>query len=193
MTRSVIKNIRTMKPMTKRFSLVSGCSGLTLVEVMVSVVVLVTVLLGVLSAVVQTYRTNEVVRRRDQVRAILQSYANDFMSDAVRDASTKSVKTFFQMSIAPTGTGLTWTDSSGTITTGTTDNLKINLGGLNAPEVVITRWVRGIDETNTKGTPDLSIAEKSAAGREIVGEFKATFKVHRRTQVITLYVVRADV
>ncbi len=167
-------------------------SGLTLVEVMVSAFVMTGVLLAVLGSVVQAYRMNEDARRQDQVRAVLQSFVDDFMCAKVRDAS-KAVVPFFQVTTTPTGTGLSWTDASGTTSTGTTTELKFNLGGANAPEVRITRWVREVDETNTTGTPDFSSADKSPVGREIVGQFTATYTVNSRTHVVTLSAIRSDV
>lgn len=167
-------------------------SGLTLVEVMVSAVVMTGVLLAVLGSVVQSYRMNEDARRQDQVRAVLQAFVDDFMCAKIRDTS-KAVIPFFQVSATPTGAGLTWTDSSGTTTTGTTTGLVFKLGGANAPEVRITRWIREVDETNTTGTPDFSSADKSAVGREIVGQFTATYTVNRRTHVVTFNAIRSDV
>jgi len=167
-------------------------AGLTLVEVMVSVVIMSGVLLAVLGSVLQAYRMNEDARRQDQVRAALQSYVDDFMCAKVRD-DTKAVTTFFQVTAAPTGLGLSWTDSSGTTATGTASGLKFALGGENAPQVQITRWVREVDEGTITGTPDFSSADKSAVGREIVAQFTATYTVNRRTHVVTYNAIRSDV
>ena len=167
-------------------------SGLTLVEVMVSAVVMTGVLLAVLGSVVQSYRMNEDARRQDQVRAVLQAFVDDFMCAKIRDTS-KAITPFFQVSSAPTGVGLNWTDSGGTTSVGTAAGLTFKLGGANAPEVLITRWVREIDETNTTGTPYFSSDDKSAVGREIVGQFTATYTVNRRTHVVTFNAIRSDV
>ena len=167
-------------------------SGLTLVEVMVSAVVMAGVLLAVLGSVIQAYRMNEDARRQDQVRAILQSFADDFMCAKIRDAS-KAIVPFFQVTMTPTGTGLSWTDGSGATSVGTVAGLEFALDGKSAPKVQITRWVREVNEGKTSGTPDFSSADQSAVGREIVGQFSATYQVNHRTHVITLSMIRSDV
>jgi len=150
------------------------------------------VLLAVLGSVLQAYRMNEDARRQDQVRAVLQSFADDFMCAKVRD-DTKAIQPFFQVSAAPTGVGLSWKVSGGATVTGTTTGLTFALGGESAPKVLITRWVREVDEGTTTGTPDFSSADKSAVGREIVAQFTATYTVNRRTRVVTLSTIRSDV
>ncbi|MFT3831430.1 MAG: hypothetical protein QM691_17170 [Opitutaceae bacterium] len=170
----------------------TGRCGLSLVEVMVAAVVAAGVLLAVLGSVLQAYRMDEEARRQDQVRAVLQSYVDDFLCAKVRDDS-KAVQPFFKVSAAPTGVGLSWKDSAGTTVTGTAAGLTFALGGEGAPKVVITRWVREVDEGTTTGTPDFSAADKSAVGREIVGQFTATYTVNRRIRVVTFSTIRSDV
>lgn len=165
---------------------------MTLVEVMVSAVVLAGVLLSTLTAVVQAYRMNEMARRRDQVRAILQSFSDDFLCGQVRDEDTKVIYPFFKVRVAATGEGLSWTDDSGTSYSGTSGGLSVPLIGTGAPTVVFTYWVRQVDETEDTGTPDFSDVDKSAVGREIVGVFTATYQAGGRAQTLSLSVVRAD-
>ncbi len=111
---------------------------MSLVEVMIAFAVMTVVLLAILGAILQAYRMNEDARRRDPVRALLQSFADDFTCERVR------------------------------------------ING------------NTVDETETVGTPDQRKDDKSSVGRELVGEFPATYRVLNRTRTITLYVVRAD-
>lgn len=165
---------------------------MTLVEVMVSAVVMAGVLLSTLTAVVQAYRMNEMARRRDEVRAILQSFVDNFLCGQVRDEDTDEIYAFYKVRVAATGEGLSWTDSSGTSYTGTSSGLSVPLAGTGAPTVVFTYWVRQVDETDTTGTPDFSDVDKSAVGREIVGVFTASFEAGGKSQSISMSVVRAD-
>lgn len=178
-----------------RFSRVGAGArrGLTLLEVMIAVAVLVLTLLGYLGSLVLSYRMEEDARRRDQVRAILQSFADDFMCQDVRDPS-RAVKPFFRIETAPTGAGLAWTDSSGATSVGDLAGLRFRLGGdPAAPEVVVTRQVREVNQTPTMGTPVLSLTNPSSVGRELVGEFVGTYLVGNRRHTLTLRVVRMDV
>jgi len=165
-------------------------AGLTLVEVMISVVIMAGVLLAVVGSVLQSYRMNEDARRRDQVRAVLQTYVDYFLSAEINPKS--GFNPFFGITTLPTGDALSWTNVAGSTVTGTSSGLKFKLGGANAPEVVLMRWVRGTDETDTTGTPDFSMTDKSSTGREYVGQFTATYTSNRRTQVVVLTAVRAD-
>ncbi len=154
--------------------------------------ILVVVLLGFLGSVLVAYRTEEEARRRDQVRAVLQSYADDFLCKNVRD-STGAIQGFFKVSAVPTGDGLEWINGDWVVSTGGS-GLRLRLGGeTQAPEVVVTRMVREVQATATLGTPVDALPVYASVGRELVGEFTGTYMVGRSPRSLTLRVVRLDV
>lgn len=166
--------------------------GLTLVEVMIAGAIMVMLLLALLGTILQAYRMNEESRRRDQARAILQSFANDFACNNIWQG-VGVPNPLFAITTTPTGTGMSWTSANGTTTDGTTDGLIIRLGGdPQAPQIVVRRHVRNVNETMAQGSPDNDASIKSSVGRELVAEFSAVYTVNSRAKTITLTILRAD-
>ncbi|MBK8477965.1 MAG: type II secretion system protein [Opitutaceae bacterium] len=173
---------KSFRGLCPRPRIVLDSRGFTLVEVMVSAIVLAITLVAFLGTVIQAYRIDEAARRRDQVRAVVQSFADDFS----RMTITNPPSPFFQASIAASGAGLVWTGS-----TNDGSGLKFRLGNdLAAPEVTLTRWVQDMNEAS--GVPDDVRVNTSGIGREIVCRFEARWRVDNREQTYTLWVVRAD-
>lgn len=176
-----------------------GKRGFTLLEVMISAFVLVAALAGYLSTVVQAYRLDETARRRDQVRAVLQSFADQFNRGSVtfvdeNDADKKKINAFFDpaQNTVETGFGLQWIDGNGTKWPQTPiladgPGLKFRLGSeSSAPEVTITRRVWEVDEAT--GAPGGAATPNEST--ELFGEFTATWVVDRHPQTLVLRTLR---
>jgi prepilin-type N-terminal cleavage/methylation domain-containing protein len=95
-------------------------NGFTLVEVMVATTLLTMVGLGILSVLVGAYRVAAKARYRDQARYVIKSFADQFLTQQPADLSGNTY-TLFQVTTdsngnsAPVGTGITWTNSDGTL------------------------------------------------------------------------------
>lgn len=169
---------------------------------MLSAVVMVIALLGFLSTLIQSYRLEEAARRRDQVRAVLQSFADEFNRGAVTypdptdtnprlDQRRKLIYAFFDplRSPAATGDALRWFASDGTEYIGAVGdpNLRIRLGANpNDPEVAITHRTQEMDEAT--GTPGGTASPLDVS--ELLGEFTATWTVNHLPQTLTLRMIR---
>jgi len=181
----------------------SRTSGFTLVEVMIAAAVLVIALLGFLGATVRSYYLTAEVRHHDQARALLQSFADEFMRRPVTTGISPNVTIvpFFQdTNSLRTGLYLNWNGISGTET-----GLIIPLGGgIPNPDdptyagivaekkpifVTVTRLVQHIQPSDgtTVATPVIT-----AAGRMISAEFQVTYKANGRQQVESLTILRTN-
>jgi hypothetical protein len=164
---------------------------------MIAALVLVIAMLGCIGALISAYRVSEVTRRRDEARALLQSFCDRFLRETTRDASNHYYP-FFVTTVGtePTGVGLTWTGFDGVRQTGTSGGLLIpnGLGGSSDTgiDVTVTRLVQELDEAGDPIAVDTDQSTFTAAGRMILATFTATYQVNRRQQTVQLTVARSD-
>jgi hypothetical protein len=159
---------------------------------MIAAVVLVITLLGFIGGVTEAYKMTAIARHRDQARALLQSWADEFLRDELQTKDAAGVITvngLFQTnySAGPLGQGtyLVWNNI-----VGGAGGLVVPLGGdPQSPSVTVTRWVRDIDEVN--GGVAIDHAINSAAGRLLIATFTAQYSVNNRQQTVSLTVARA--
>ena len=169
----------------------SSQSGLTLIEVTISVGVLAISLLGILGGLFYAYKTAAGVRYHDNAHVIVKSLGDQFL---VLPAQTTAggFKPMWTNTIAPTGVGLSWDDFDGTVTsavTGTTSGLSLHLGA-NTGNPVIAVVTRDVRYLNASGQIVTSIAS-SSAGYLLLGEFTIAYTYQDRPYTQTLSLVRA--
>lgn len=164
--------------------------GFTLVEVMIAFVVMVIALLGFLGTASRAYQLTSNSRARDQARAILQSFAEDFERlrtvQQVGSPPTPQFVNFFQTSNSVSYDFVSWNGVTGT----SASHLRVPLGGDPANPVIaeISRFVRDIDEATGADSTDTSV---TAAGKMLVATFTATYTVNREPQTVSLTIARA--
>jgi prepilin-type N-terminal cleavage/methylation domain-containing protein len=102
--------------------------GFTLVEVMVATVLLSMIILGILQVLIGSYRVAAKARYRDHARYVIKSMADQFLTQQPFDGNGNTLP-MFQATVdgsgnsTPLGTGLTWTNSDGSLGTLSTDSL----------------------------------------------------------------------
>jgi prepilin-type N-terminal cleavage/methylation domain-containing protein len=167
--------------------------GFTLVETMIATAVFTMGILGVYAMMLKSYELVTLARHRDNGRALLLSFADQFLRLQTTDLIPGSgvvTRQLFANSPSPTGDGLSWTDSTGTVVVGTGSGLLVTLGEAGSSQVpaTVTRVVNFIDST-TGNT--VSGATTTAAGWMLEATFTITYSIRGRTQTQSLTVARS--
>jgi prepilin-type N-terminal cleavage/methylation domain-containing protein len=179
------------------FSLVRG---FTLLEVLVAMSVFTVVTIGIYTTLIQSYQLVGSARLRDNARAVLESFGDQFLrletTDLVQPGNVVTIRPFFQIYTVPTGVGLSWTDQAGNTTTGTAQGLPVTLVGAGGNTVIamVTETVRDLDDTfpPTSSTGSLrSGTVYTAAGRMLTAQFTITYTLGNRVRTQTLTVARS--
>jgi prepilin-type N-terminal cleavage/methylation domain-containing protein len=178
----------------------------TLVEVMIATAVFTVGILGVYAMMIKSYQLVTMSRHRDNARAVLVSFADEFLRLQVSDSGT--TRSLFVPS-SETITGLKWTDPDGTVVNGDTysaptppnpyPGLPVWLGstgtaGQGSPiRAYVTREVRLLDAA---GLPlDTSINDPSAvmvaAGYMLQATFVIRYTYNSQAQEQRLTVARS--
>jgi prepilin-type N-terminal cleavage/methylation domain-containing protein len=95
--------------------------GFTLVEVMVATVLLSMMIIGILAVMIGAYRVAAKARYADHARYVIKSMADQFVTQQYYDSNTGSTLPMFQITTdsggnaAPVGTGMSWTNSDGSV------------------------------------------------------------------------------
>ncbi len=175
-----------------------GVAGFTLVEVALASMVLVVAILALFGTMVASYRMTAKTRARDQARAILQSYVDQFLRGSIPG------QLFFQTCSAQpwslaqpgTGKGLTWNLGTTHLTQATDAPLEIPLGGsgdVSADALKLNvktwRWVSELDEDT--GVINTSLVDDSI-GRMLFVTFTAQYTVNKQTETISLTLARSS-
>jgi prepilin-type N-terminal cleavage/methylation domain-containing protein len=172
-----------------RFSPVRGFS---LLEVLVAMSVFTVVAIGIYTTLIQSYELVGSARHRDNARAILESFGDQFLRLETTDivGGVVVIRPLFQVYTVPTGVGLTWTDLAGNTTTGTAQGLPVTLGsaGNSTVAAMVTETVRDLDATT--GMP-LTTTVYTAAGYMKMAQFTITYTLGNRVRTQTLTVARS--
>jgi type II secretory pathway pseudopilin PulG len=154
---------------------------------MIASVILIIALLALFGALMTSYQISAVTRRRDQARAVLQSFCDQFLRQSVKNKDG-TIVILFRTTTAPTGAGLSWNGVPGV-----GSYLTVPLGGNSADDTPIDakidRQVSELDEVT--GVPDTSTTD-TATGRMLLATFTARYDVNQRPQTISLTVTRTD-
>jgi type II secretory pathway pseudopilin PulG len=190
-------------------------AGFTLVEVMVTAVLLVMAALPIFWILVDSYRLVTLTRYRDNARAVLQTYADQFLRLQTSDTQGSTMTRPFFTRVDPpgTGVGLLWDNNStpglnltslsnetGFQTPATSGaSLPIILGGTqttagslpaNGIPAQVTRTVQGIDSNGNIVSGSTSFTAISA-GEMLLGTFTITYTVNNQQITQSLSVLRA--
>lgn len=166
----------------------------TLVEVMGATVIFTIAILGVYQVMLRSYEMVTMARHRDNARAIISSFADEFQrlqtTDANPGGGAPILRTLFYADGIPTGAGLTWTDAAGRTTPGTSSGLPVTLGENSSSLVnaVVTREVHNI--SSSTGITQNGITA-SAAGWMLQATFKIEYDVNGHHQIVKLIIARS--
>ncbi len=152
-------------------------------------------MLGVYMMLVKSYEMVTLCRHRDNARAVLLSYADQFQRLKTTDASN-NLLFFFRTDPSPTSFGLSWTDAANVTVSNLTDTtdragLPITLGDT-ASSGTPARVFRSVmpinmaDGTTLSGSPSYT-----AAGYMMQGTFTVTYQVKGRTLSQSITVARS--
>ena len=172
-----------------------SCRGMTLVEAMMATMIFTLGMLGVYMMLVKSYEMVTLCRHRDNARAVLLSYADQFQRLKTTDASN-NLLFFFRTDPSPTSFGLSWTDAANVTVSNLTDTtdragLPITLGDT-ASSGTPARVFRSVmpinmaDGTTLSGSPSYT-----AAGYMMQGTFTVTYQVKGRTLSQSITVARS--
>lgn len=192
----MINSRRLAQPVAPRVSRMRSRKGLSVFEVMMAVIVFSLGMLGVYMMLVKSYELVTLCRHRDNARAVLLSYADQFQRLKTTDSS-ENLLFFFQTCATPTGFGLAWTDSNNNTTNVTTttedqaiNGIKITLGDT-ASSSVLARVKRQVQPLNMSTGAVTGGAVYTAAGYMLQGTFTITYKVKDRNITQSLTVARS--
>ena len=185
--------------------------GFTLVEAMMATVLFTMLTLGVYATLIKSYQMIALCRARDQARAVLRTYADQFQRlqitvnitlpddpGTVFDESTTkvpSLRWLFLPSGGPTSRGLRWgamSDQDASVNIpipSPVDSLPITLGaGAHAIGATVTRNVRYVDAATGANESNQSIR---AAGYLLACTFEIRYRLVQSDYVQTMTVMRA--
>lgn len=165
----------------------------TLVEAMMGATVFVMVTLGVYAILIKSYQLAALTRCRDDARAILRTYADQF--ERLQTTELVGTSTYNRWLFNPTngasGRGLKWGELSDANTSTAAEevgSITVTLGSANHPTTAtVTRDVRYVAPLTGETTVTQSI---QAAGFLLQGVFSITFSINDRTYTQSLTVMR---
>jgi type II secretory pathway pseudopilin PulG len=157
--------------------------GFTLVEVVMAVCVATMALLALLGTSITAYKINNKARLRDNARAVLRSYVDQFQRLAYSNDSNV-VRMLFTTTSSPTGLGLRWGSLSDEINyAGAPTTLQINIGSAGSPQTAtVTRSVTFVN-SNTGNTSTSKVMD--AAGFMLSATFTITYTPSGSSSSIT--------
>ncbi len=175
-----------------------SAGGFTLLEVAFAALILATALVSFIGTIMTSYRMSDMTRRRDEARALLQSFCDRFLRETAKNADG-TYNPLFQTTITtvPTGEGLSWTGFDGVRYTGNAaEGLLIpkGLGGADGGGIDVHVW-RLVQEVDEETVPIVVNADQTTytkAGRMILATFSAIYTVNGRQQTVRLSVARSD-
>ena len=177
----------------------AGERGFTLVEAMVATLIFVMFTLGVYALVIQSYNMTARIRYRDDARAMLLTYVDQFerLQTTTQVGSTPYTRWLFNPASGPTGLGLRWgalcdEDAfNNPLPDPVPDHLDVTLGGAKAPIAAqVTREVHYVMPTGASSDV-LSGTSMSAAGWLITGKFTISYVANGQPETASMTVVRS--
>lgn len=148
---------------------------MTLVEVLVAAFVASVALMCLLATAFSAYKINHKSRLRDNARAVLRTYVDQFERLAYSN-SDNIVRMIFTPTTGPTGLGLRWGQLSDQINyEGAPATLEIDIGTPGAPQLAtVTREVRYVSPTNGAAS---ATRLADAAGFMLRATFTITYRL----------------
>jgi type II secretory pathway pseudopilin PulG len=181
----------------------AGERGFTLVEAMIATLIFVMFTLGVYALIIQSYNMTARIRYRDDARAMLQTFADQFVrlqtTTYVEATKTSYTRWMFNPTgtNAPTGLGLRWgalcdEDAyNNPLPDPVPGDLTVTLGGDKTPITAhVTREVYFVLPTGETSTT-LSGSSVTAAGWLIAGKFSINYVANGRAETASMTVVRS--
>ena len=166
--------------------------GFTLVEVMIATMVFTMGILGVYAMMIKSYELVTLARHRDNSRALLLSFADQFLRFQTTDLISGSIVTrpLFVTNTVPDAGGLNWTDTSGHVGTVDAQGLHVLLGESTSSQVpaTVTRLVTNVDSTTGAIVPG---ATATAAGWMMQATFTINYSIKGRPQTQSIIVARS--
>lgn len=164
----------------------------TLVEVMIATMVFTMGILGVYAMMIKSYELVTLARHRDNGRALLLSFADQFLRLQTTDLISGAVVTrnLFVTNATPDGNGLSWTDTSGNVGTVDVAGLHVLLGesGSSRVPATVTRQVTNLDATTGVAVGGVTA---TAAGWMLQSTFTITYAINGRIQTQSITVARS--
>jgi prepilin-type N-terminal cleavage/methylation domain-containing protein len=167
--------------------------GFTLVETMIATLVFAMGILGVYAMMIKSYELVALARHRDNSRAVLMSFADQFLRLQTTDMVPGSgivTRGLFATTATPTGVGLNWTDTTGTRVVGTAAGLTVALGDSGSSEVPAT-VTRSVTNLNVPSGDAVSGVTATAAGWMLQATFTIDYTIKGRPQTQSLTVARS--
>jgi prepilin-type N-terminal cleavage/methylation domain-containing protein len=170
----------------------------TLVEVMMATLVFTMGILCVYAMMIKSYELVTLSRHRDNARAILQSFSDQFLRLQTTDANPNpSLPAITRPLFSTTGTpgdGLIWTDSNGTQYGADTPSRRagpmIPLGDPNHDtSMVMAHLTRTVSYLDSAGNP-VTTNTQGAAGWLLQGTFTIEYPINGRMQTQSITVTR---
>ena len=166
--------------------------GFTLVEVMIATMVFTMGILGVYAMMIKSYELVTLSRHRDNGRALLLSFADQFLRLQTTDliAGVVVTRPLFVTNTVPDAGGLNWTDTSGHVGTVDVQGLHVLLGESTSSQVpaTVTRLVSNLDATTGAAVSGVTA---TAAGWMLQGTFTITYSINGRAQSQSITVARS--
>jgi prepilin-type N-terminal cleavage/methylation domain-containing protein len=172
-----------------------GRRGFTLVEVMIATMVFTMGILGVYAMMIKSYELVTLARHRDNARAYLQSFSDQFLRLQTTDSISGATitRTLFRTPDMTSfgGDGLHWTDPANNSVTGDGQSeLQVQLGDSTSSVVTghVSRVVQYLDSTGTVSASNSA----TAAGWMLQGAFTIWYtEPNGKTYTQTLTVARS--
>jgi hypothetical protein len=160
---------------------------------MIATLVFAMGILGVYAMMIKSYELVALARHRDNGRAVLMSFADQFLRLQTTDLVPGSgviTRGLFATTSTPTGVGLDWTDSTGSRVVGTSTGLTVALGdnGSSRVPAMVTRSVTNLNVPS--GNPVAGVTA-TAAGWMLQATFTINYSVKGRPQSQSLTVARS--
>jgi prepilin-type N-terminal cleavage/methylation domain-containing protein len=189
--------VSSQHPSSKRCPLPSRLKGMTLVEVMVAASLFVIVMLGAMAGVLAAYRLTLSTRYQDRALNAMVSIIDQFQNSPSFDHSHPpgALKTMFEVTTVPTGTGLAWDQSKqcfiypgGTLPTGAIEG---DAAGLVIPLNTVGSSDLPIEATITREVTDRTPSSaRDAAGKLVEGKFVLTYQIFGHPKSLQFRVLR---
>ncbi|MDB6093432.1 MAG: hypothetical protein JWM32_994 [Verrucomicrobia bacterium] len=167
--------------------------GLSMFEAMIAVLVFTMGMLGVYMMLIRSYEMVTLCRHRDNARAVLQSFGDQFQRLKTTD-DAGNLGFIFQTAPTPTSFGLSWTDANNVTVSNLTTNtdtagLPITLGDV-ASSAIPARVYRQVQPLAADGSV-VANPIRTAAGYMLQGTFTVTYQIKNKPVSQSIVVARS--
>jgi type II secretory pathway pseudopilin PulG len=175
----------------------AGKRGFTLVEAMIAALIFVMFTLGIYGLIIESYNMTARIRYRDDARAVLLTFSDQFERLATTTGSVGLQRWLFYPASSPgTGWGLKWgalsdDDASIPQPSSPPDHLDVTIGGAKNPITAsVRREVYFVQPDGTTSNVLTGVA-MSSAGWLLVGKFTISYTANGRPETASMTVVRS--